>query len=542
MSPGALAVVAAARAADASLRPGGPRRRWCLSTLGEVASINPATTFDSFANDAEIPFIPMATVAEEPGIIDTSRRRSVAGVRKGYVRFCEGDVIFAKITPCMENGKTAPVIGMPGGFAAGSTEFNVLRPGAVDTRYLWYWLVRHAFRHEAERNMSGSAGQLRVPVDYLRNSPISVAPFPEQRRIVARIDELFAEIAEGEAALERARQGLDTWRRALLKAAVTGELTRDWREANRPAETGADLLERTLHKRRADWEKRRAGKRSETGRLKTRYPGPDAPSAPASWELPKTWAWASLDQITRGGRPSSYGVLQPGVDVPGGIPLVRVGDIHHGRVELRRLKRIAPAIAAEYSRTQLAGGELLITLVGAIGRTAVAPPELSGANTARAVGVIRLSDPVNAAWVELWFRSPSKQIEMVGKAHEVARKTLNLEDVRAAGIAIPPRAEQDEIVARAETLIGASELEGAISDRDAQALRQAILKAAFVGRLVPQDPADEPAFALLARLREGSADAHASRGRRGRKRNRAETPELPLFAGRDGGSAADAAG
>ena len=73
---------------------------------------------------------------------------------------------------------------------------------------------------------------------------IPIAPLPEQRRIVARIDELFAEIAEGEAALQRARQGLDTWRRALLKAAVTGELTRDWREANRPAETGADLLAR----------------------------------------------------------------------------------------------------------------------------------------------------------------------------------------------------------------------------------------------------------------------------------------------------------
>jgi type I restriction enzyme S subunit len=151
------------------------------------------------------------------------------------------------------------------------------------------------------------------------------------------------------------------------------------------------------------------------------------------------------------------------------------------------LKRIAPAIAAEYSRTQLSGGELLITLVGAIGRTAVAPPELFGANTARAVGVIPLSGPVNAAWVELWFRSPSKQIEMVGKAHEVARKTLNLEDVRAAGVAVPPRAEQDEIVARVEALVGASELGAGISDRDAQALRQAILKAAFEGRLVPQD-------------------------------------------------------
>ena len=82
---------------------------------------------------------------------------------------------------------------------------------------------------------------------------------------MARIDELFAEIAEGEAALERARQGLDTWRRALLKAAVTGELTRDWREANRPTETGADLLARIRAEREAS-----AGKPSrKRGALRT---------------------------------------------------------------------------------------------------------------------------------------------------------------------------------------------------------------------------------------------------------------------------------
>jgi type I restriction enzyme S subunit len=361
---------------------------------------------------------------------------------------------------------------------------------------------------------------------FVRQLTLPIAPLPEQFRIIARIKELFCEIDEGEVALQRARQGLDTWRRALLKAAVTGELTRDWREANRPAETGADLLEQILHRRHADWERRRAGKSPKTASGKTQYPAPDLPCAAASWELPKTWAWASLDQITRGDRPSSYGVLQPGADVPGGIPLVRVGDIHDGHVEVVGLKCIAPAIAAEYSRTQLIGGELLITLVGAIGRTAVARPELAGANTARAVGVIPLSGLVNADWVELWFRSPAKQIEMVGKAHEVARKTLNLEDVRAAGIAVPPKAEQDEIVARVEALIGSSELESAASSRDAQALRQSVLKAAFEGRLVPQDLADEPASVMLARLR-GSDHQTQIRRRRARTKEPFSHPSLP---------------
>src|SRR5690606_29193065 len=120
----------------------------------------------------------------------------------------------------------------------GSTEFHVVRAPAILPRYLWYWLVRKAFRGSAQRNMSGSAGQLRVPVGYLRNAEIPIAPLPEQRRIVARIDALFTDIADGEAALKRARADLDTWRRALLKAAVTGELTREWRKGAPSSESG----------------------------------------------------------------------------------------------------------------------------------------------------------------------------------------------------------------------------------------------------------------------------------------------------------------
>lgn len=112
-------------------------------------------------------------------------------------------------------------------------------------------------------------------------------------------------------------------------------------------------------------------------------------------------------------------------------------------------------------------------------------------------------------------------------------------------IPLPSLEEINEIVRRLDyfsTLAEAVEHECVEANATQSKLRQAILKAAFEGRLVPQDPADEPASELPARLRQGSAGAHASRGRRGRKRNHPETLELPLFAGRDGGSAADPAG
>ena len=109
---------------------------WVWAKCAAIADINPATNFDHFSGTESIPFVPMAAVSEETGQVDFSVRRPVNEVAKGYVRFINGDVIFAKITPCMENGKVAPVTGLPSGYAAGSTEFHVFRPKAVEQRYL----------------------------------------------------------------------------------------------------------------------------------------------------------------------------------------------------------------------------------------------------------------------------------------------------------------------------------------------------------------------------------------------------------------------
>jgi type I restriction enzyme S subunit len=147
---------------------------------------------------------------------------------------------------------------------------------------------------------------------------------------VARIEELFAEIAEGEAALERARQGLDTWRRALLKAAVTGELTRDWREANRPTETGADLLAR-IHAERETSNTNRFRRRRAT------VAGPlDTSTLP---ELPVGWAWARLGGL---------GEIVGGVTVdkkraaadPVEVPYLRVANVQRGYLDLMEVKTI----------------------------------------------------------------------------------------------------------------------------------------------------------------------------------------------------------
>jgi type I restriction enzyme, S subunit len=177
---------------------------WVWARLGDACQINRSPSFDDLPDNLEIPFVPMASVAEESGSVDFSQRRRVSDLRSGYTRFRSGDVLFAKITPCMENGKSAPVPEIPGGLGAASTEFHTLRSEALEPRYLWYWLVRRAFRADAQRNMRGAVGQLRVPLDYLSDTQVAIPPLAEQRRIVARIDALFTEMTDGEAALARA--------------------------------------------------------------------------------------------------------------------------------------------------------------------------------------------------------------------------------------------------------------------------------------------------------------------------------------------------
>ena len=167
---------------------------WPLRKLGddEVCLLNPKKREVAKVEDGTpISFVPMARVDDVSGTMDVSEVKSIGEVRKGYTYFAEGDVVFAKITPCMENGKSAIARNLMNGIGFGTTEFHVLRSGQLTTPEWLHLFVRNReFREEAKKNMHGAAGQQRVPVDFLREATIPLPPVDEQRRIVARIEEL----------------------------------------------------------------------------------------------------------------------------------------------------------------------------------------------------------------------------------------------------------------------------------------------------------------------------------------------------------------
>jgi len=392
----------------------------------------------------------------------------------------------------------------------------------VDPRLLQYFFKRFIDSGSVIERRSETTIQ-HLPMEKMVRVPVPLPPRNEQARIVAKIEELFSDLDAGVAALHRVRANLKRYRAAVLKAAVEGRLTETWRQDHPSTEPASMLLERILIERRQKWEQDQPAKYAATGKSppqnwREKYQEPAAPDIANLPELLAGWCWTTIQQLNVGDRPIAYGVLQPGRDVSAGVPLIRVCDVGEGRVDVDQIKRIAPEISAQFQRTVVEGGEVLLTIVGTIGRTAVVPDSLRGANTARAVAVIPITPLLDARYVEINLRESSMRARLTKAAHEVARKTLNLEDVRPACIPLAPVDEQGQMIAEAErrlSVADAVEAEIVNDSKRASRLRQSILKRAFDGKLVPQDPADEPASTLVDRIKTArSTSATKSTGQK----------------------------
>lgn len=199
---------------------------WPLRKLGddEVCLLNPKKREVAKVEDGTpVSFVPMARVDDVSGTMDVSEVKSIGEVRKGYTYFAEGDVVFAKITPCMENGKSAIARNLMNGIGFGTTEFHVLRSGQLTTPEWLHLFVRNReFREEAKKNMHGAAGQQRVPVDFLREATIPLPPVDEQRRIVARIEGLTRRAEEARNLAAEREAELDALLQALYSRMIEG--------------------------------------------------------------------------------------------------------------------------------------------------------------------------------------------------------------------------------------------------------------------------------------------------------------------------------
>lgn len=165
---------------------------WEKKSISEICTINPRRTeLGALADDTLVTFVPMNNVSET-GEIDTSQTREYHEVKTGYTYFRENDVLFAKITPCMENGKGAVARNLSNGIGFGSTEFHVLRPieDLTDSEWLYRLTSLPVFRTHAEMNMTGSAGQKRVPVSFFDQFKVGLPPLELQQKYANIVNQI----------------------------------------------------------------------------------------------------------------------------------------------------------------------------------------------------------------------------------------------------------------------------------------------------------------------------------------------------------------
>jgi type I restriction enzyme S subunit len=474
---------------------------WVETSIEDVCYVNPRRDVDLDLDDL-VSFVPMPALDEFSGEITRPIQRPLRQVAKGFTQFLEGDVLFAKITPSMENGKSAVARHLTNGTGFGSTEFHVLRStGVIEPDYLWRYLRQQEFRDNAAAVMTGAVGQLRVPTEYLKKHPIPLAPLTEQRRIVAKLDELLARTARARADLDRIPILVSSCKQALLASAFSGGLTAGWRLHQSLTPARPEEI-RAVVKQERDKQRAAEGVRSKGA---NRNIPPDIADPPP---LPKGWAWLTFEECSWD---LTVGHVGPMKDryVPSGTPFLRSLNVKPNRIDLTNIVYIGSDFDRELHKSRLKAGTIVVVRTGAPGVAAVIPPELDGANCSDLV-ICRPVNSVNPHYAAYFINSAFAQNVVAGFQVGVAQQHFNVGAMSKLALPYAPFEEQCEIVFWLDTAFGWLDRLAAERGHAMQLLPhldQAILAKAFRGELVPQDPRDKPASELLARSRVARAEA-----------------------------------
>ena len=409
------------------------------------------------------------------------------------VSFAAGNVLYGRMRPYL-NKVVRPKFG---GLA--SAEFIVFpESAALDLDFLLKRFSSSDFVQFACSQYEGD--RPRVKFEQLSKFTLNLPPRAEQTRIVAKLEELLSDLDAGVAELKAAQKKLAQYRQSLLKAAVEGALTAAWRTQHQPTETGAQLRQRILQERRARWEARQLAKFAEQGKTppkdwQKKYPEPVQPDTSGLPELPQGWVWATAEMLFSWG---SGDFLPASAQIDGDYPVYGGNGINgrHNAANVDHATIVIGRVGAQ---------------CGNVFRT-----ESAAWVTDNAIYATAKNEFITWAHSELTMQAANLGSGSKGGAQPfISQKILN-----DTFIALPPIREQERILEEYVVALNSNEEMAAsiaISLQQSTAQRQNILRAAFSGQLVPQDRHDEPASALLERIRAERAARDAVKKPRGRK-------------------------
>ena len=341
------------------------------------------------------------------------------------------------------------------------------RPGpGVSPRYLAWYLTSDAVQKQWMRQQHG-ATKLGLGLRDIRSIDTPLPPLAEQERIVAAIEEQFSRVDAGAAALDRIRQKLKRMRDAIRFAATRGQLV----SQDPSDEPAASLIERV----------------KPTGRFRG-----DASLPPDLGPIPSGWSWALMGRLALRVTVGHVGPMKNEY-ISQGIPFLRSQNVREDRFDSRGLLFVSPSFHERLTKSRLMPGDLVIVRSGNVGTACVVPDSLGEANCADLV-IVQGPEAIDGRYAALYMNSLARSRVRAGRVG-VALTHFNTQSVAELPVPVPPLAEQKRIVAEAQRLMSVVDaIEAVVMDamHSSTGLRSAILTAAFSGRLVPQDLADEP--------------------------------------------------
>ena len=484
---------------------------WAPATLQDVASWSSGGT-PSRSNPAyylgTIPWFktgelgPRVLHDSEEYITDEAVAASSAKI------FSKGSVAIAMYGATI--GKTS-ILGID---AATNQACAVALPEATSAEFLYHFLLS---QEKGFVDAGKGGAQPNISQGIIKAWPLSLPPLAEQASIVAKIEELLSDLDAGVDELRTAQKKLKQYRQSLLKSVVEGVLTAEWRAQHTPTETGAQLLQRILTERRARWEARQLAKFNEQGKAppkdwQKKYPEPVQPDTTGLPELPVGWVWASLDMLGEIASGVAKGTKRAANVEVREVPYLRVANVQRGFFNLSEVKTIL-ATERDIADLTLQAGDILFNEGGdrdKLGRGWVWRDEV--ANCIHQNHVFRMRPYLREVLPELishhgntfgktWFQNAGKQTTNLA--------SINMTMLRMFPVPLGPVDEQRELLTLLELQIeqiDRQEQAVELGLKQSTAQRQNILRAAFAGQLVPQDPNDEPASVLLERIRAERAE------------------------------------
>lgn len=398
---------------------------WAWVKLEDLYAINPKV---EAADDTDAAFIPMERISAGFSDSFTFEVQKWSAASKNHTRFADGDVAFAKISPCFENRKSFIATGLPNGIGGGTTELIILRQKEMLPRFTYYVTLDQRFIHEGVASYKGTVGQQRVKSDVIKNYMVAVPPKEEQQRIIEKIESIFSALDTIDTLQSQYQDNLATLKSKIIDAGIQGKLTEQL-----PEDGNAEELYQQIQREKLALEK--------AGKIKKSKPLLPISDEEKPFDIPENWKWVKLGNVITlvsgtDFKPEDYN--DSGIGMP---YMTGASNIENDKLIINRWTPCPRNIAYE--------GDLLLVCKGSgFGKLVIC--NVSEAHIARQFMSIRPYYGVDVNYVKAVMINSFQIIKEAGKG---LIPGVDRDTVLNIPLPLPPIAEQKRIVAKQEELL-----------------------------------------------------------------------------------------